>query len=127
MNNLIPEQIKKDIQVWVTGHYFQIAVFNLIIILMFLLYSAGYFDPYLRITINIIVLIGLIVSIPLLNAGSRAILTVAILFWLFAAFLRVVKIEVWAERTVIYAYEALLLGVILLIKENISFSQKRKT
>lgn len=102
---------------WVTGHYFQIALFNMITIVLFLLYSAGYFRPYFAITINFIVLIMLILSVVLLQAKSLFLFIVSLSFWIFAAFLRMVGIEVWAERTSIYVYESLVIAGIVMIVE----------
>ena len=102
-------------KVWVTEHYFNLIVFHGLVLLMFLLRSAGYFHPFLPISINLIVLTSLILSVFILGARSRAMFLVALTFWLFAGFIRVLQIEVWAERTAIYAYESLVLGVILLL------------
>jgi|SRR3989344_4025150 len=100
---------------WATQHFFNIFVFHGIVIIMFLLRSAGYFHPFLPISINLIVLTSLVLSIFILGARSRAMFLIALAFWLFAGFIRVVQIEVWAERTAIYAFESLVLGVILLL------------
>lgn len=109
---------------WVVPHYFQLAVFNIFLVFLFLLRSAGYFHPFFIISVNFIVLMGLIVSIFLLGAGSRAMFLVTLFFWLFAAFFRIIKINVWAERTTIYAYQALVIGVLLLVFENIKIRSR---
>ena len=97
----------------------QISVFNLVIILLFLLRSAGYFDPYFLISVNLIVTVALILAIPLLGANSRTMFVASLVFWLFVGFLRVLNLDVWAERTAVYTYEALVIGVVLLIYEEI--------
>lgn len=104
---------------WSLSHHIGIAVFNIIMIISFLLYSAGYFKPFLPISINLIVIIGLVLSTLLLEVKSRAMFIICLFFWLFAAFLKIVKIDVWAERTTIYVYQSLVLGIILTIVENI--------
>lgn len=111
---------------WSLSHFVGIAVFNIIMILLFLLYSAGYFKPFLPISINLIVVIGLILSILLLEVKSRAMFIICLFFWLFAAFLKIVKIDVWAERTTIYVYQSLVLGIVLTIVENIDIIKIKK-
>lgn len=111
---------------WSLSHFVGIAVFNIIMILLFLLYSAGYFKPFLPISINLIVIIGLILSTLLLEVKSRAMFIICLFFWLFAAFLKIVKIDVWAERTTIYVYQSLVLGIVLTIVENIDIIKIKK-
>lgn len=111
--------MKETLRAWVTKKYLNIALFNGLIMLFILLRSAGYFDPYFPITVNVIIFIALVTSIVLLGASSRVIFFIALLFWLFASFLKIVGINIWAERTAIYVYESLLVGVSLLIFESI--------
>ncbi len=111
--------LEGKIKSWVELHYFQLAVFNVILMVLLLLRSAGYFEPYFGITINSIFLIALILSIFLLGTQSRGALVVALAFWLFAAFLKLAKVDVWAERTAIYSFQALVVGVVLLIWESL--------
>lgn len=114
--------IKKGvIKTWVTRRYLGLAVFNILLLLLVLLNSADYFKPYFPISINIIVMIALIASVFLLGAGSRSIFMVAIVFWFFAAFLRIVGINIWAERASIYVFEAVIIGIILIVKEEWKF------
>lgn len=113
------QQKMKQLQLWGVRHAFGIFVFNTILVLLLLLRSADYFFPFLPLTINIIVLVALILSIILLNLHNWAIFFIALLLWLFAAFLRIVNVEVWAERTAVYAFEALIVAVSMLIIENI--------
>lgn len=112
--------LTKKLNRWVVSHYFNLAVFNMFLILMFLLRSAGYFHPFLVISVNLIIMASLVASIFLFGARSKAMFSIVILFWLFVGFLRIIEIEVWAERTSIYAYQALVLGVLLLLGESIS-------
>ncbi|MEK7169190.1 MAG: hypothetical protein AAB778_04210 [Patescibacteria group bacterium] len=80
--------------------------------------SAGYFLPFFGISVNFIVFILLILSIFLLNFNSRSMFFISLLFWIFACLIKILKIDIWAERTAIYTFEAFLIGVILLIKES---------
>lgn len=108
---------------WAKSHFLQLIVFNILLVFLFLLRSAGYFHPFFVISVNAIVLIGLIASIFLLGVRSKAMFLVALLFWLFAGFVKLIKIDVWAERTAVYAYQALIIGVILLIIESVKLKK----
>jgi len=102
---------------WVSHHYLKLAIFNALVMFMILLRSAGYFDPYLPISVNMVILATLILSVILLDARSESLYVVSLVFWLFALFLKVVGINVWAERTSIYVYQAICLATILLLIE----------
>lgn len=115
---------QEKLQKWVELHYFQLAIFNVVLVILLLLRSAGYFEPFFGITINSIFLIALVLSIFLLGTRSCGAFTVALIFWLFAAFLKLAKIDVWAERNAIYSFQALVVGVLLLVWE--SLFDKRK-
>lgn len=117
---------KQKLRKWIRKNYLNLAIFNGIVMILVLLRSAGYFDPYFPITVNVIVFISLVLSIILLGANSRVLFAVATSFWIFAAFLRIVGINIWAERTAIYVYESLSIGVALLVKENFSKGNKYK-
>lgn len=116
---------KEKLQNWVEVHYFQLALSNVILVILLLLRSAGYFEPYFGITINFIFVVALILSIFILGTRSRGAFTIALVFWLFAAFLKLAKIDVWAERNAIYSFQALVVGVVLLVWENL-FDKKEK-
>lgn len=107
------------ISTWATTHGLNIILFNLLITLLFLLRSAGYFQPYYLISVNAIVLSGLLASIVVFRAKSKAMFLVATLFWIFAYLVKAFGIDVWAERTTVYAYEALVLGTIMLCVEGV--------
>lgn len=111
--------LRKKTAVWVSSHYLNLAIFNTLLVILVLLHSAKYFDPFWVISINVIVFISLITSIILLGAGSRALLAVSLLFWIFAGGMRILGINVWAERVAIYVFQAFLLGVLLLFVENL--------
>jgi len=113
---------KEKVNAWVRSHQIQLAVFNVLMVLLVLVRSAGYFHPFFVVSVNLIVLIGLIAAIFLLGARSRVLFLVTLVFWIFVSFLKIVKIDVWAERTSVYAFQALVLGAILLLVENLRSS-----
>lgn len=102
---------------WVRDHYFQLSIFNMILVMLLLLRSAGYFEPYLALSINLIVFIALVGMVTLFRARVKTLIIVTIFFWLFAGVLKILGVDVWAERTAIYAFEALLIAIVLLIIE----------
>ena len=103
--------IPKRIDRWV--------LFNITLMSAFLLRSAGYLSPYLLISVNMIVILALILSVFLLKANYKTMFITALFFWIFAGLLATLKINVWAERTTVYVFESLVLGVILLTWEII--------
>lgn len=119
-------RIKKSLSFWIASHYLHLSIYNSLLLLLVLLRSAGYFAPFFSITINLIVLVALLASIVMLGARSRTMIVVTIFFWSFAALLKVVKIDVWAERTAIYAFEAFLVGVVIYLFENFAIINKTK-
>lgn len=124
MKKIFEKPLNKEIKMirfWAQERIIGLFIFNAILMMLILLHSAGYFSPFFPLSINIIVMISLISSIFLLGTNNKAAFTIALLFWLFAAFLKIVKIDVWAERTVIYSYEALIVGILLFIMENAIF------
>jgi len=104
---------------WANENILGIFIFNLVLISLLLLRSAGYFAPFFEININLIVMVSLILLIFLLKFKSNGVFILTGLFWLFAAFLRVAGVNIWAERTAVYAYEALVVGVGTMIVEVI--------
>lgn len=119
----IIERLNLKIGTWSKERFFQISVFNLIIIILFLLRSAGYFNPYFVINVNFIVITSLILSIPLLGANSRVIFSTSLFFWLFAGILLALNLGVWAERTAVYTFESLVVAMVLLIIETIKIKE----
>ena len=109
---------------WTEKKYFQLAILNIFLIFLVLLKSAGYFYPYFPITINSIVVLGILASIVLLRFNSRFSFILAIMFWSFTALFRILNIVPWAERMAIYSYESFAIGTIHLILEAIG--RKRK-
>lgn len=103
---------------WIATHQFQLALFNGFLMLMILLRSAGYFEPFIPLTINLIFASALVLSVFLLDTTSRGAVSIALIFWVIAGLLRVLSIEVWAERAAVYSFEALLLSIFLFIIEE---------
>src|SRR5437868_6248151 len=83
---------------WSRKHMTGILVFNVFLAVMILLHSAGYFDPFLPLTTNIIFLFSLIMSVILLGLNSRIFFILALLFWLLAGVFKILSINIWAER-----------------------------
>ncbi len=99
-------------------------IFNILLMMLILMRSAEYFTPFFLISINFIVFACIVFSVFLLGIRSKGVFLLALLFWSFAAFLRVLNAGVWAERTAIYAYQAIVVGVILFIMENSRLGKK---
>lgn len=108
-------QNKKNITLWTQDHIVGLFIFNVLVVLLLLLKSGGYFSPYYSITINVVVFVSLVAAAFLIGAKSRTFFIVGLFFWIFAGFLRVLGIEVWAERTTVYVFQSLILGMILFI------------
>lgn len=107
----------ENIDSWSKNHLVGLFVFNILVISLLLLRSGGYFHPYFIISINTVVFMGFLGSIILLGARSKTLFLIALIFWIFTAIMRIIGIEVWAERTSIYTFQAMLLGVILVFIE----------
>ncbi len=121
-------KLKKDIKtnwlvalgkldIWSRNNFIGVIVFNLALITLMLLHSAGYFAPYLPLTINIIFLISMILMKLILSANSKFLFIISLFFLLLTGFFKLVNIEIWAERSAIYSFEAISVGVILLLIE----------
>lgn len=110
---------EKDIKTWNVKYGYRLIFFNMLIIALFLLGSVGYFYPFFPITTNVVVMTGLILSVVLLGANSRILFLTTSFFWVIASFFKMVGVDVWAERTGIYVFESLLLGVCFLLLETI--------
>lgn len=106
------------IQKWAKQHSLGLFLFNIITLILLLLRSAGYFEPFLPLTINLIVLISFILAIFLLGATKQSLFFITLIFWLFSAILKILQIDIWAERTVIYSFQALVIGIVMLFFEN---------
>ncbi len=109
----------RQINEWAASHVFSLVIFNVILIFMLLLRSVGYFSPFLPLTTNIIVMTSFILAVLLFNINSTFIFIAALIFWLFAAFLKIIGVDIWAERTSLYVFELLVIGMVLLVVESI--------
>ncbi len=99
-------------------------IFNILLMILILMRSAGYFAPFFLISVDFIVFACIVFSIFLVGIRSKGVFLVALLFWGFAALLRLLSAGVWAERTAVYAYQAIVVGVVLFIIENSRLSKK---
>lgn len=118
---------KKKLQIWTQKNYLPLAIFIILVMLMVLLRSAGYFYPYLTLSVNFIVLAALILSLFLFRLRSKVMFMIALIFWIFAGAIKVAGIDIWAERTAIYAYQTFVIGTMLLLIENFGFINKKKS
>jgi len=119
--------LRKKTTIWVSSHYLNLAIFNTLLVILVLLHSAKYFDPFWIISINVIVFISLVTSVFLLGARSRSLFVVSLLFWILAGGMRILGINVWAERISVYVFESLLLAVLLLFIEClVVYTRKKK-
>lgn len=107
-----------ELRTWGDKNFLGLLFVNLVLMMLILLRSAGYFEPYLTITINLIILVMIIMIRFLLRVKGKVILEFSLFFLLFAMFLKVLNIEIWAERSMIYSYEALLVGTVLILFET---------
>lgn len=104
---------------WFGEHLWGLAVLNIVLMLMVLLRSAGYFDPYFPLTINLIIFLTVVLSIFLLSFRDRELFVIATAFLILSGVFRLFEINIWAERASIYMYQAILLAVVLIFVENI--------
>jgi hypothetical protein len=117
-------QKTKNAKSWATKYIVGLFIFNILIAILLLLHSAGYFYPFFTITINLIVLFCLISSIFLLGVRDKVLFLFSFIFWIFAASLKILYIDIWAERTTVYAFESLVVGILILIVENFNLKDK---
>lgn len=114
------EELTGKFQEWGQKKYFQLAMLNIFLVILVLLRSAGYFEPYFPITINAIVILGVLASIVLLRVGSSFAFIISFTFWILTAIFRILYIVPWAERTALYSFESFVIGVVHLILEAVS-------
>lgn len=105
----------KPLNIWSQSHLLGLFVFNTILVILVLLNVAGYFKPFFYIGINFIFFVSLILSIFLLGFRYKMMLLISITFFVLAMFLKVVKIDIWADRASIYFYQSFTLSVLLLL------------
>lgn len=112
------ELYAKRLKDWAKDNYLQIGIYNISIMIIMLLRSAGYFHPYLVISVNLVVLFALVMAIILFKPRSSLYFFVFLAFWIFAGILKVLEVDIWAERTSVYAFQSLLIAAILFLFEN---------
>jgi len=117
----------KELKLWSKDHFVNLSVFNFIIFMLILLRSAGYFHPFFPLSVNAVIFITLICAVIILKLRNRGLFFVAGSFWIFASLMKILKVDVWAERTAIYAYQSLVLGVTLFVIESFFESIRKKT
>lgn len=127
----IQKLISDSFNAWAKKYHYRLLLFNAILISLFLLHSVGYFHPFFPISIDFIVLTGLILSVFMLGAGSKTFFVASAIFWIVAMFFKLLGIDVWVERTGVYVYQTLLVGVVLLLAEcfkiNFYFFRRKET
>ncbi len=106
-------------KVWAKRNVLGLFIFNAIILAIVLLRSVGYFEPFLPLGVNTVFLIALLLTVVLFRGGSRFVFSWGLVFWILAGFFRIVGVGVWAERAGIYAFEALAVGVVMLVVEGL--------
>jgi hypothetical protein len=111
------ERVKGNFKRWSRKFSVGFLIYNLIIMVLILLRSAGYFAPYLPLSINTIIFLCLCLSIFLLGVRSKAMFCITIIFWIFTATLKIIDISIWSERTAIYCFQALGIGILLFMYE----------
>lgn len=116
---------QKKMTVWASSHYLNLAIFNILIMVLVLLHSANYFNPFWIISINVIVFLALVIAVLLLGARNRVLFLTSLGFWIFAGIIRVLRVEVWAERISIYAFESFVFAVLLFFMESMFNRQKK--
>lgn len=96
---------------WSLKRTANLVIFNLSLLALVVLRSAGYFAPFFPLTITVLVFIAEVLAVVLLGLRSRGLFALAATFLIFGLILRLITIEAWAERMGIYTFESLLIGV----------------
>lgn len=104
---------------YVKTHQFELFLYNIFIMFLVLMHSLGYFDPYFLISANIVVNLSILLAALILHIKSNLVFFLSVFFLLVSMFFKLLEIDVWSERVSMYAYEALLIGVALLLWENL--------
>lgn len=112
------EKVIRSAKSWAEKHLVGLFIFNIAIIIMVLLNTAQYFKPFFYLGINAIFFISLILSVALLGARIKALFLIAVLFLFFTGFLKLVRIDIWADRASIYFYQSFFIGLVILLISN---------
>lgn len=107
--------------IWAKKRYLGLFAFNIILLILTLLHTARYFDPIYEISINFVLSVAMIMAVAFLGARSRVMFVISIFFLIVAACFQAIRVNIWAERSGIYAFDAMVLGVLLLVFENVGY------
>lgn len=125
--NRLLKKCKKDTEKWAYSNFFSIFIINLILLILFLLHSAGYFDPYFPITVNFVIIVGIFVATILLNLNIQILIVMAGAFWLFAGLLYLLRVNIWAYRTTLYVFQIFVLMIVLLLYQSLRSHKAKKS
>ncbi|MDO8638504.1 MAG: hypothetical protein Q7R43_02935 [Candidatus Daviesbacteria bacterium] len=114
-------------QEWAQKRVAGLFVLNLILMLLVIMSVAGYFAPFFPLTINLIVLVGVVLSIFLIGMNRKTLYMFVLFFWLLAAILKTLNINIWAERSAVYAFEIFIVAFFLQIIENFIREDENKS
>lgn len=120
------QKLTDDLKIWINAHIFPLLILNIYLVLLVLLRSAGYFEPYLSISINFIFVTSLLLTVFILNLSSKGSFIISLIFWTLSFILYYANILVWAERAGVYTYESLVLGVVLVFLESLRKKDKKE-
>lgn len=120
------KRLVRRLNTWSGKHLTGLFIFNLLVVLMVLLNTADYFKPFFFLSINVITFVSLLLSILLLGARGKIMLIISTGFWFLAAFFNSVKINIWAERSGIYAFQSFLLGIFIIFLDLLHYDKKVK-
>lgn len=123
--NINLDATKLKLRRWGSENFLGILSLNVLLMMLILLRSAGYFEPFLSLSINLIVLVVLLMSKILLKITSQHVIVIALAFIMLAAVLKLFVVDIWAERSMIYSFEALSFAIILMLFENSSWRLKQ--
>ncbi len=115
--------INNKLAVWAQSHIANLFIFNLLLLLLLLLHSIGYFDPFLKITASFIIVFAMIASVVLLGLKTQGMIVITLIFWGITLAFKLLGIDIWAERLGVYTFYSLLLSIILFIIE--AFKNKK--
>lgn len=103
---------------WTKRNLTGLFTLNLLLMILVLLHSAGYFHPFVPLSINFIVLITICLSVLLIGLRSKHIVVIILFFWIFSGLLEMLGVNIWAERSAIYVYEGLLVATVCVFFER---------
>ncbi len=111
----LTKHYSSDLNIWAKSNILGLFVFNIVLIVLVLLNTAQYFKPFFYLGINSIFFISLLLSIVLLKVRSKGMFLISIIFFIFGLFLKVSRVDIWADRASIYFYQSFFIGLMLLL------------